>query len=158
MTDWPGGLRRFHHAGVTVADLDRSLEFWASFLGAAPRRRMTIEGAQVSRLVGYEGTRIERCWLDLPGGAELELVQYLERHDEPYDEGTAHPGNVHLCVVVDDMGRAHPHALACGAAPVGAGPIEIAAGPYAGGRVAYVRNPDGITLELLELPAGGDGG
>ncbi len=152
----PGGLRRFHHAGVTVRDLDRALAFWERFLGVAAHRRNVLDGPPVARLVGYAGARIERCWLHLPGGVELELVQYLDRDDEPYDEGTAHPGNVHLCVVVDEMRAAHAHAVSCGAVPVGDGPIDLAAGPYAGGRVAYVRNPDGITVELLELPAAGN--
>ncbi len=154
----PGALRRLHHAGITVSDLDRSIGFWQRLLGVAPRRRSTLEGPQVERLLGYAGARIERCWLDLPGGVELELVQYLDRDDEPYDEGTAHPGNVHLCLVVDDMGSAHSFALSCGATAVGDGPIDLVAGPYAGGRVAYVRNPDGITLELLQLPLGETGG
>jgi catechol 2,3-dioxygenase-like lactoylglutathione lyase family enzyme len=152
MSAFAGGLRRVHHAGITVADLDRSIGFWERFLGVDPRRRTVLDGPQVERLVGYAGARIERCWLDLPGGTELELVQYLGRDDDAYADGTAHPGNVHLCLVVDDMNGAHRHALACGAAPVGDGPIDVAAGPYAGGRVAYVRNPDGVTLELLQLP------
>lgn len=152
MTAFAGGLHRFHHAGVTVADLDRSLRFWERLLGVTAHHRTTLGGPRVGQLLGYPGAQIERCWLDLPGGVELELVQYLGRDDEPYAEGTAHPGNVHLCLIVDDMETARDHALACGAAPVGDGPIDVAAGPYAGGKVTYLRNPDGITLELLQVP------
>ena len=142
---------RLHHVGITVTDLDRAIAFWERLLGVQARRRTTLDGPRVGVLVGYPGARIERCWMDLPGGVELELVQYLGRHDEPYDEGTAHPGNVHLCLLVGDMAAAHAHATECGASPVG-GPIDILAGPFAGGRTAYLRNPDGVTLELLELP------
>lgn len=146
-------LRRVHHVGVTVVDLDRSIAFWEQLLGVPARQRMVLDGPQVARLVGYPDVRIERCWMDLPGGVELELLQYLDRPEPPYAEGTAHPGNVHVCIAVDDMGTAHRHALACGASPVGDGPIEVRAGPNAGGRVAYVRNPDGVTIELLEPAA-----
>lgn len=146
------GLRRVHHVGVTVADLDRAVAFWERLLGAPARARTVLDGPQVGKLVGYPGARIERCWIDLPGGVELELVSYLGRHEEPYDPGTAHPGNVHLCLEVDDMDGAHHHAVGCGASPVSSSPIEIRAGPNAGGKVAYLRGPDGVTLELLQRP------
>ncbi len=139
--------------GVTVVDLERSIGFWERLLGVASRDRALLAGPRLGGLLGYPaGLRIDSCWIDLPGGGALELLQYLERDDAPYEEGTAHPGNVHLCLVVDDMQSARDHALACGAAAVGDGPIDVAAGPYAGGKVTYLRNPDGVTLELLQVP------
>ena len=35
------------------------------------------------------------------------------------------------------------------------GPVEIPWGPYRGGRACYLRDPDGISIELIELPPGG---
>ncbi len=141
-----------HHVGVTVADLDRAVSFWARLLGATPRDRRVLEGPQLATMVGYPGIRIEACWLDLPGGTALELLHYLDRDDAPYDPGTAHPGNVHVCLQVDDMDAAHAHAIACGARPVSERPIEVAAGPRAGTRLAYLRDPDGVTIELVQEP------
>ena len=141
-----------HHVGVTVADLDRAVSFWARLLGATPRDRRVLEGPQLATMVGYPGIRIEVCWLDLPGGAALELLRYLGRDDAPYDPGTAHPGNVHVCLRVDDMDVAHAHAVACGARPVSERPIDVAAGPRAGARLAYLRDPDGVTIELMQEP------
>lgn len=141
-----------HHVGVTVADLDRAVSFWARLLGATPRDRRVLEGPQLATMVGYPGIRIEACWLDLPGGTALELLRYLDRDDAPYDPGTAHPGNVHVCLQVDDMDAAHAHAVACGARPVSERPIDVAAGPRAGARLAYLRDPDGVTIELVQEP------
>jgi catechol 2,3-dioxygenase-like lactoylglutathione lyase family enzyme len=103
-------------------------------------------------MVGYPGIRIDSCWLDIPGGVALELLQYLGRDDEAYDPATAHPGNVHVCLHVSDMEAAHAHAVRCGARPVSDRPIEVAAGPRAGTRLAYLRDPDGVTLELVQAP------
>jgi catechol 2,3-dioxygenase-like lactoylglutathione lyase family enzyme len=50
------------------------------------------------------------------------------------------------------MDAAHAHALACGATAVSERPIEVAAGPRAGTRLAYVRDPDGVTIELVQTP------
>lgn len=151
MTAWFSAV---DHVGMTVVDLDRSVAFWERLLGVSSRDRGVLSGPRLAGLVGYpSGLRIDSCWLDLPAGGALELLQYLDRDDPPYDEGTAHPGNVHLCLRVDDMAAAHQHAVASGARPVGEGPIEVAAGPNAGMRVAYLRSPDGVTIELRELPA-----
>ncbi len=142
-----------HHIGITVVDLDRSARFWERLLGTPSRHRRVLDGPQLGVMVGYPGIRIDSCWLDLPGGAELELLQYLDRADGPYDPGTAHPGNVHVCLRVDDMDAARGHAVACGAVAVSAAPIDVSAGPKAGSRLAYLRGPDGVTIELVQPPA-----
>ena len=141
-----------HHVGVTVADMDRAVAFWTALLDSAARERTVLHGPQLGTMVGYPGIHIERCWVDLPGGMALELLRYLDRGEAPYDPGTAHPGNVHVCLRVDDMEAAHAHAVACGATPVSERPIDVAAGPRAGTRLAYLRDPDGVTIELVQEP------
>ena len=146
------GFDAVHHIGITVADLDRSIAFWERLVGAPARNRRVLDGPQVGVMVGYPGIRIDSCWLDLPGGVELELLQYLDRGDPPYDPGTAHPGNVHVCLRVADMDASRAHAVECGAVAVSAAPIDVKAGPRAGSRLAYLRDPDGVTIELVQPP------
>ncbi len=141
-----------HHVGVTVADMDRAVAFWTALVGAEARERAVLQGPQLGTMVGYPGIHIERCWVDLPGGIALELLRYLDRDDRPNDPGTAHPGNVHVCLRVDNMDAAHAHAVTCGATPVSERPIDVAAGPRAGTRLAYLRDPDGVTIELVQEP------
>ncbi len=143
-----------HHIGVTVADLERSARFWSALLGVEPGPVEQLRGPQLGRLVGYPSAFIDRRWLTLPGGLSLELLQYLEPDEDCYEAGTAHPGNVHVCLAVDDLPSAHAHATACGAVPVtGDGWIEVPAGPLAGARIGYLRDPDGVTIELFQPPA-----
>ena len=159
MTGAGGGVvPGVHHVGITVVDLDRSVAFWTELVGVPSRDRRVMDGPQVGVMVGYPGIHIDSCWIDLPGGVALELLQYLDRDDEPYDPGTAHPGNVHVCLQVADMEATHAHALRCGAQPVSERPIVVPAGPRAGTRLAYVRDPDGVTIELVQPPIGGGGG
>ena len=150
----PLPFRAVHHVGVSVSDLERSAGFWERMLGQAPRDRRVLEGPRLGGLVGYPGIRIDSCWFDLPGGVALEVLQYLDRSDPPYDPGTAHPGNVHVCLLVQDMDAAFDHAVASGATPVGDSPVEVGAGPRAGARLAYLRDPDGVTIELRAPPDG----
>jgi catechol 2,3-dioxygenase-like lactoylglutathione lyase family enzyme len=148
-------LNALHHIGVTVSDLRRSIAFWERMLGAPGRDRRTLEGPRLGELVGYPTARVESCWFDLPGGVGLELVHYLEPAEPAYESGSAHPGNVHVCLRVKDIAAAHAHAVASGARPVSHSPIEVAEGPRAGTRVAYLTDPDGVTIELLQPPPQG---
>jgi catechol 2,3-dioxygenase-like lactoylglutathione lyase family enzyme len=88
----------------------------------------------------------------LPNGPMLELIQYLVPAAAQVDMETYNVGNGHLCLVTDDLDgdceRMAGHAELRSPAPV-----EIPGGPYEGARVLYMRDPDGITVELIELPA-----
>ncbi len=157
-TEDVGGLTGsgIHHVGASVSDLDASLGFWERLTGASARFRGTLERPYIGGHVGHPGVRIEAAFLDLPGGGVLELLDYQLEGRVQQDEDTANPGNVHLCLRVADCEAAFAHAVACGARPVRPeGPVEIDAGPNRGARAAYLRVPDGITLELFQPADGG---
>ncbi len=142
---------RVHHIGMSVASLDRALAFWEPFLGAKARWRMLLERHYLGRHVGYPGVKIDAAFVDLPGGAILELLDYRVEGKRQGDEGTANPGNVHICINVEDTRSAWKRAVALGArAVVPDGPVEVDAGPNKGAVVAYLRVHDGITLELYQ--------
>jgi catechol 2,3-dioxygenase-like lactoylglutathione lyase family enzyme len=149
------GLRAVHHIGATVADMDRSLAFWEPFLGVRARWRRILDASYLGTVVGYPGIRIEASILDLPGGVALELLHYLDRNDTPHDDATARPGNVHFCLLVEDIDKEWERAIALGARPVAGAPVDVTEGPNKGARTAYLRDPDGITLELYRLPVEG---
>jgi catechol 2,3-dioxygenase-like lactoylglutathione lyase family enzyme len=142
-----------HHIGMSVADLDTALAFWEAFLGVPARWRTTLDRPYLGTIVGYPGVAIKAAFIDLPGGTILELLDYQVPDKTPLPDATANPGNVHLCLAVDDAGVAWSHAVACGARPVFPdGPVAIDGGPNIGARGAYLRAHDGITLELFQRP------
>jgi catechol 2,3-dioxygenase-like lactoylglutathione lyase family enzyme len=138
------------HVGITVSDLDRSIDFWTSLTGAELTTRRLLDAPHIGELVGYAGERIEIALLELPGGLRLELLRYLDTRAEPYEPGTAHPGNVHINFVVDDIQSSWAHAIACGAKPASAQPVRVPVGPSEGTYVAYLETPDGIAIELRQ--------
>lgn len=72
--------------------------------------------------------------------------------DKSPADATPNPGNVHVCLAVEDAPATWSRAVDAGARPVVAeGPVEIDAGPNNGGWAAYLRIHDGITLELIQL-------
>jgi glyoxylase I family protein len=142
-----------HHVGMSVASIDDALAFWESFLGVPARWRTTLDQPYLGKIIGIPGVSINAAFVDLPGGVILELLDYqLDKRANP--EATANPGNIHLCLGVEDAAAAWRHAVDCGAKPVRSeGPVEIDHGPNVGARVAYLRIHDGITLELFQPPA-----
>jgi catechol 2,3-dioxygenase-like lactoylglutathione lyase family enzyme len=142
-----------HHVGMSVADLDAALAFWRAFLGVEPRWRTVLDRPYLGRHVGYPGVRIEAAFVDIPGGIVLELLDYRVEGKTPNPDATANPGNVHLCLAVDDAPAAWERAVAAGARPlVPDGPVEVDGGPNRGARAAYLRIHDGISLELFQTP------
>ena len=137
------------HVGITVADLDRSIAFWERMLGEPGRDRRLLEGPRLATLLGYPTARIDTYWFDLPGGVALELLQYLEPIESRNDPGTARAGNVHVCLRVEDIKAAHARAVDAGATVVSPEPIDIIRGPRAGWKMICVRDPDGVTIELV---------
>jgi len=144
-----------HHVGMSVANLDEALSFWENFLGVKARWRVVLNRPYLGEHVGIPGVSIRAAFIDLPGGVVLELLDYetLDRKANP--EATPNPGNVHLCLAVDDIDLAWKRAVTCGARPVRRdGPVAIDGGPNAGARCAYLRVHDVITLELFQRPPG----
>ena len=148
-------LRRVHHVGITVRDVGRSVEFWSSFLGTEARWRQTLTAPYLGTVVGYPGVHIDAAVIDLPGGTILEILSYQVDDKTPNPPETANPGNVHICIEVDDIDAMWERAVACGAQPISPGPVLITHGPNQGVRGCYLRDPDGITFELFKpRPAG----
>lgn len=142
------------HAGVTVSDLDRSLEFYCGLLGLELLWRRLYEEPDINRIVGVpEATAFDIAMLRFPGGElELELLEYkgCERHS-----ASARPcdyGGGHVAVFVDDIEAAYGDLLARGVAFRSDGPVEMSRGANSGGKSLYSLDPDGYVVELHQRP------
>src|SRR5437016_4075955 len=103
-----------HHVGMSVASIDDALAFWEPFLGVPARWRTTLDRRYLGTIVGIPGVAIKAAFVDLPGGTILELLDYQVSGKRTNPDATANPGNVHLCLAVEDAGTAWKHAVACG--------------------------------------------
>ncbi len=144
---------RLHHVGITVGDLPRAIRFWTELTGGTAGEVRKLDAPHLAALTGYPDVVLEVAMVEVAAALTIELVRYHSESAEPYDPGTAHAGNVHICFDVDDMAASWDRAVRCGAAPVGDGPVVLTTGPQAGGRIAYLRAIDGVTIELRAMPA-----
>jgi catechol 2,3-dioxygenase-like lactoylglutathione lyase family enzyme len=142
------------HVGFAVSDLDRSVEWYTRFLGDGPVLRKIWEPGYVGEIVGYPECSLDCAIWRLPNNTLLELIQYLAPPPARVDMETFNVGNAHLCLETEDI-EADYERLREHAEFRSAEPVEIPWGPYKGGRVCYLRDPDGISVELMQQPPGG---
>ncbi|GAA3952206.1 hypothetical protein GCM10023085_38440 [Actinomadura viridis] len=139
------------HIGFTVADVNAAAAFYERLFGRPPEVRRIYDAPYTSDQVGYADARLDIAVFRVPGGdVRLELIQYLHPLGVPVDIETNNPGTAHLCLVSDDLPAEFARMRALGARPRSAGPVLITSGPNRGRRVAYFRDPQGLTIEIVE--------
>jgi lactoylglutathione lyase len=118
---------KYLHAMVRVRDLEASLRFFRDGLGLVETRRRDVP----------EG-RFTLVYLGAPENPEAEIELTWNYDDEDY--GSARNFG-HLAFAVDDIYALCAHLQAMGVA---------IARPPRDGRMAFVRSPDAISIELLQ--------
>ena len=141
------------HFSFTVSDLARSLAFYQGTLGLELLGTMKRTGLEISRLVGFENAHLKIARLQLPdaGGITLELIEYASPQGTPIDGRPCNPGTSHLCFRVNDMDAAYA-ALRAKGVRFRSEPVEVSAGMNQGARTVYFSDPDGIPLEMFQMP------
>jgi catechol 2,3-dioxygenase-like lactoylglutathione lyase family enzyme len=138
------------HTGLTVRDLDRSLAFYRDTLGMETVFEQEKEGGYLAAIVGYPGAHVRMAHLAFPGDRHrLELFQYLEPEPRGEPGEPRDVGITHVCLLVDDIAALHVR-LRAGGIDFYSDPVVVDTGANAGGIGVYVRDPDGITLELFQ--------
>jgi catechol 2,3-dioxygenase-like lactoylglutathione lyase family enzyme len=137
-----------HHAGLVVADLERSLGFYRDLLGIPVRASTDASSAEMAEVTGWVGARALIADLDLGDGRVLELIQRIE----PDAPGPV-PGTGHVAIAVDDVESAW-RAVTDAGWPARSRPVTLrGAGPgWDGLTIVYVDDPDGNAVELVETP------
>lgn len=142
-------VNQIAHTGITVADLDRSLEFWNGALGFEILVRSSASGPPAESVSGVQGARIELAMVR-GGGHTLELLQYVAPDDRKvFRPRSCDVGSWHLALMVDDMDEVLSGLAAHGFEPLNA-PSVIETGAQAGRKSVYTRDPDGMTIELIQ--------
>ena len=118
---------KYLHAMVRVRDLDASLQFFRDGLGLHETRRKDVPQG-----------RFTLVYLGAPQNPESEIELTFNYDDEDY--GSARNFG-HLAFEVDDIYATCAHLQAMGV---------VIQRPPRDGRMAFVRSPDRISIELLQ--------
>src|SRR5262245_39712400 len=148
-------LDRIHHTGYTVSDLERSLVFYRDVLGCEVLATQEKEGGYLAAIVGYPDAHVRMAHLRVPGGEHvIELFEYLSPEGRAADVEPRNVGASHLCFTLDDLHSTYERLREQGIDSFVSPPVEVDTGINAGGYALYLRDPDGIRVELFQPPAG----
>ena len=141
------------HTGITVSNLERSLAFWRDVLGFELSHTAHQTGELAQEITGVASAEIKLAVLKAPGGHKVELLEYLAPADRKRtDIRPCDVGSVHVALLVHDLDSVLERIAASDWKAAGK-PQRLQSGPNAGKRVVYVRDPDGTTIEFMEMPA-----
>ena len=142
------------HTGITVSSLERSLTFWRDVLGFEYSHTADQTGEMAEEITGVKGAGLKLAVVKAPNGHKIELLEYLAPADRRKDASLrpCDVGHVHVALVVENLEPLLQRIAASGWKAAGK-PQTLSKGPNAGRRVIYVRDPDGTTIEFMEIPA-----
>lgn len=143
--------------GITVRDLDTSLEFYQQVLGCKLMSQREEFGNEIEHLTGVFGARTRTAVLHL-GEESIELTDYLapEGKPVPQDARSNDQWFQHVAIVVSDMDKAYGVLRKHNVQHASSGPQTLPDwNPNAGGiKAFYFKDPDGHPLEVIWFPEG----
>ena len=144
-----------HHTSYTVKDIQVSLAFYRDLLGfEVVNERPQVTNSYFRAIIGYPDAVVYAILMRIPGSDHhLELFQYLQPVGTPQDLEPKNPGSSHIAYKVDDLQAMYPTLKEANVNLISE-PIYLDEGPNEGGWALYMRDPDGIVIELFQLPPG----
>ncbi len=143
--------------GMTVSDMDRSVEFFSKVLSFEKTSDVEVAGSEYEQLQGLFGVRMRVVRMKL-GDEFIALTEYLAPKGRPIpvDSRSNDLWFQHIAIVVSDMDKAYQQLRLHKVQHASTGPQRIPDWnkAAAGVRAFYFRDPDGHNLEVIYFPPG----
>jgi catechol 2,3-dioxygenase-like lactoylglutathione lyase family enzyme len=143
--------------GMTVSDLDRSVEFFSRVLDFKRVSEAEFHKESFDALTGIFGARVRVATMKL-GDETIELTEYLTPPGRPIpvDSRSNDRWFQHIAIVVRDMDAAYARMRQFKVRPISTEPQRIPDWnkAAAGIRAFYFRDPDNHALEIICFPPG----
>jgi glyoxylase I family protein len=136
------------HVGISVRNLDKSVQFYTEVLGMEEGIRVSHKGETISRVVAVEDAEVDVCYVT-KGKHRLELIEYKNKDQaklnhtyKPQDD----PGLVHIAFIVDDVDGTYRKIKDMGYEFNSPPMVTRESGP----KIAFFRGPDNVIIELYQ--------
>ena len=143
-------IKSVDHFSFTVSNIETALHFFRDQLGLRATPVMEVANENVQKIVGFPDALLRISIVQIPGGSNLELIQYVQPKGALVDSKSCNPGAAHIAFEVENIQSLYQDLSAKGIqfihTPVWA-PGNDGKGSWG---VCYLKGPDGITVELVE--------
>ena len=145
-------VQGLHHIGLTVRDIKKSFDWYSHMFGLKPGPLNQASGEGLSKGVQLPDVSLTFSFLGI-GTTRIEFLQYHSPEGRDFVLRNCDVGATHICLQVDNMESAYSTLEQRGAV-FNAPPVTLTEGDLAGSQWAYLRDPDGIQLEIWAWPEG----
>lgn len=150
-------VRAVEAVGMTVSDMDQSVEFFSTVLSFEKISDVEAWGTEYERLQGLFGLRMRVVRMRLRDES-IELTEYLTPKGRPIpaDSRSNDRWFQHIAIVVSDMNPAYQHLRRHKVQHASTAPQRIPDWnkAAAGIEAFYFKDPDGHPLEIIYFPPG----
>lgn len=143
------------HTSFSVINMEESLAFYRDLLGfEVLDLRPQATNQYLRDIVGLPDAVINKAYLRIPGSEHrLELFEYTQPRGTPQNLTPNNPGSSHIAYLVDNLAELYEKLKAAGATFI-TPPVYLNEGPNIGGWALYMKDPNGIIIELFQPPQG----
>lgn len=148
-------LTGMQHVGVIVSDMEKSLSFYTGTLGLKKRAEFEVaDEMPIKAILGVSGARMRVAMVqhgEDPEATVVELIEFLTPKGEPFPTNFRYNniGITHVAFRVTDIVKIYDNLLKKGI-EFNCYPITIDVEGFGVIKAAYFKDPDGITIELME--------
>lgn len=138
------------HIGITVSDLDKSLEFYRDYLGFKVEKQMVESGECIDRFSALEGVNVTTVKMSGTEPTGMIELLYYHSHNDDSPQSTDYPitrvGCSHFALTISDLDSLYENLINAGIHFNY--PVQIS--PDGNVKIAFCRDPDGNLIELVE--------
>jgi len=153
----PPIVERVGAVGMTVSDMDRSIDFYSKVLSFEKVSDIEVAGQDYEHLEGVFGLRMRVVRMRL-GDEFIELTEYLAPKGRPFpvDSRSNDRWFQHIAIITSDMEKAYAWLRQNKVEHASTGPQRLPDWNKgaAGIKAFYFRDPDRHYLEILQFPEG----
>jgi catechol 2,3-dioxygenase-like lactoylglutathione lyase family enzyme len=131
--------------------MQRTLAFYRDLLGfEIINERPAVTSAYFRKIVGFPDAVVYAVLMRIPGtDHQLELFEYKHPRGIRQNLSPNNPGSSHIAYNVDNLQALYERLKNAGVEFV-TEPVYLDEGPNAGGWALYMKDPDGIIIELFQ--------
>lgn len=147
-------IKNIAHIGLTVKDLDRSVEFYRDILGLDYKGYMYMEGESTDRLFDGKNIRAKVAYLSPKTGEgcpDVELIEFVRGEVEEDQPSLFKTSISELCFGVEDIDGFFKELIEKGVEVMSQPQVfDSTAYGFGKSKAFYFYDPDGNILEAIE--------
>ena len=145
---------RLSHIGICVSDISKSIDFYCNVFGFKQLSNVDVKGAEAEKIMQIPGVNLTAAYLERDG-TRIELLYYREPGCSQSDRPKAlnETGLTHLSFRVTDLEMVASDVEKYGGSYLGETRVDV---DNFNVKSAFVADPDGLKIELLQLPTAPD--